>query len=71
VGNLRKLAAAHWWDGLSVYRVQDNWVAQWGDGDNEDKAKARPLPAGLAKVDESQYTAAAPTQENLLKAVRR
>jgi peptidylprolyl isomerase len=41
VGNLRKLATAHWWDGLSVYRVQDNWVAQWGDGDNEDKAKAK------------------------------
>lgn len=56
VGNLRKLAAAHWWDGLSVYRVQDNWVAQWGDGDNEVKAKARPLPEGLAKVDETQYT---------------
>jgi cyclophilin family peptidyl-prolyl cis-trans isomerase len=56
VGNLRKLAAAHWWDGLSVYRVQDNWVAQWGDGEGEDKAKAKPLPEGLAKVDESQYT---------------
>ncbi len=69
VGNLRKLAAAHWWDGLSVYRVQDNWVAQWGDGDNEDKAKAKPLPAGLAKVGESQYTVAAPTQENLFNAV--
>ncbi|WP_343613775.1 peptidylprolyl isomerase [Novosphingobium sp.] len=55
VGNLRKLAAAHWWDGLSVYRVQDNWVAQWGDGDNEDKVKARPLPADLAKVDEREY----------------
>ncbi len=69
VGNLRKLAAAHWWDGLSVYRVQDNWVAQWGDGDNEDKVKARPLPAGLAKVDESQYTIVGPTQENLLQTV--
>lgn len=55
VGNLRKLAAAHWWDGLSVYRVQDNWVAQWGDGEGEDKAKAKPLPEGLAKVDEREY----------------
>lgn len=62
VGNLRKLAAAHWWDGLSVYRVQDNWVAQWGDGDNEDKAKARPLPEGLTKVDESHYTISARPQ---------
>jgi peptidylprolyl isomerase len=57
VGNIRKLAAAHWWDGLSVYRVQDGYVTQWGDADGEDKAKARPLPAGLAVVPESAYTA--------------
>ncbi|OAN63523.1 peptidylprolyl isomerase [Sphingomonas sp. TDK1] len=31
VANIRKLAAARWWDGESVYRVQENWVAQWGD----------------------------------------
>jgi peptidylprolyl isomerase len=66
VGNLRKLAAAHWWDGLSVYRVQDNWVAQWGDGDNEDKVKAKPLPAGLAKVDESEYDSQA-IQDSLIR----
>lgn len=33
VNNIRKLAEAHWWDGTSVYRVQDNYVAQWGAGD--------------------------------------
>ena len=55
VGNIRKLAAAHWWDGLSINRVQDNYVAQWGDADAEDKAKARALPAGLAVVPESEY----------------
>ena len=43
IGNIRKLAAAHWWDGLAVTRVQDNYVAQWGDPDGEDKAKARTL----------------------------
>lgn len=31
VANIRRLALAHWWDGTSVYRVQDNYVAQWGD----------------------------------------
>ncbi|MEI9926421.1 MAG: peptidylprolyl isomerase [Sphingomonas sp.] len=31
VGNIRRLADARWWDGTSVYRVQDNYVAQWGD----------------------------------------
>lgn len=55
VGNMRILAAAHWWDGTSVYRVQDNWVAQWGDADGEDAAKARPLPPGLEVVPEKRY----------------
>lgn len=35
VANIRKLAEAHWWDGTSVYRVQDNYVAQWGGGDDK------------------------------------
>ncbi|MCA1661315.1 MAG: peptidylprolyl isomerase [Novosphingobium sp.] len=56
IGNIRKLAAARWWDGLSVNRVQDNYVAQWGDADGEDKAKARALPRGLTVVPESEYT---------------
>ncbi len=55
IGNIRKLAAAHWWDGLSVNRVQDNYVVQWGDADGEDKAKARALPVGLAVVPEAKY----------------
>ena len=55
VSNIRKLAAAHWWDGLSINRVQDNYVVQWGDAGAEDKAKAKALPGGLAKVPESAY----------------
>jgi peptidylprolyl isomerase len=55
VGNVRTLAKAHWWDGTSVYRVVDNWVAQWGDGE-DDEAKTRPLPEGLRVVPESEYT---------------
>ncbi len=39
VANIRKLAAARWWDGESVYRVQENWVAQWGD-----PTEKKPLP---------------------------
>jgi peptidylprolyl isomerase len=31
VANIIKLAKAHWYDGLAVLRVQDNFVAQWGD----------------------------------------
>ena len=52
IGNIRKLAAAKWWDGTSVNRVQDNYVVQWGDA-SEKKA----LPAGLVAVPESGYAA--------------
>lgn len=50
IGNIRKLAAAHWWDGTSVNRVQDNYVAQWGDA-----TEKKPLPAGLVVVPEIDY----------------
>lgn len=50
IGNIRKLAAAHWWDGTGINRVQDNYVAQWGDA-----TEKKPLPAGLVAVPESAY----------------
>jgi cyclophilin family peptidyl-prolyl cis-trans isomerase len=53
VGNIRKLAAAHWWDGTSINRVQDNYVVQWGDA-TEKKA----LPKDLVTLGESVYTSA-------------
>jgi cyclophilin family peptidyl-prolyl cis-trans isomerase len=55
VGNIRTLAAAHWWDGLSINRVQDNYVVQWGDADGEDTARARALPPGLRVMGEGEY----------------
>ncbi|MXO66666.1 peptidylprolyl isomerase [Altericroceibacterium endophyticum] len=51
VSNIRLLANAQWWDGTSVYRVVDNWVAQWGDGD-----ETKPLPGGIKTIPESAYT---------------
>ena len=54
VANVRLLARAHWWDGLSVNRVQDNYVAQWGDAEGEG-AHPKPLPAGLRAMRESDY----------------
>lgn len=55
IGNIRKLAAAKWWDGTSVNRVQDNYVVQWGDADAENKAKVKPLPEGLEMVPDGAY----------------
>lgn len=56
-GNIRKLAAAHWWDGTSINRVQDNYVVQLGDA-TEKKA----LPEGLVTVPESGYQVSEPAQ---------
>ncbi len=55
IGNIRTLAKAHWWDGLSINRVQDNYVVQWGDAEADDKVKAKVLPAGLVTMPESEY----------------
>lgn len=55
VRNIRKLAAAHWWDGLAIVRVQDNYVTQWGDPNGEDAAKAKKLPDGLNVMTEADY----------------
>lgn len=44
VANIRALAHAHWFDGLSINRSQDDFVVQWGDP-NAGKSNARPLGA--------------------------
>lgn len=72
IGNIRKLAAAHWWDGTSVNRVQDNYVVQWGDPEAEDKAKAKALPAGLNVPMEKDYLGpASPVVEAAMREYRR
>jgi cyclophilin family peptidyl-prolyl cis-trans isomerase len=35
VANIKVLARAHYFDGLAIVRVQDNYVVQWGDPDNK------------------------------------
>ena len=50
VGNIRALAKAGYWAGSSVYRVQDNYVAQWGTNDD-----GKPLPAGVVKRPPAEY----------------
>lgn len=44
--NIRTLVREHYFDGLAIVRVQDNFVTQWGDpndDDGGDKSKLRPL----------------------------
>lgn len=65
VFNIRKLVAARWFDGVSINRVQDNYVVQWGDADGEDAHKAKPLPKGLNAVPGSAYEVAFSTHDAL------
>ena len=59
IANIRRLARAGWWNGESVYRVQENWVAQWGD-----PTEKKPLPAGMTDRPAAEYEIAtfAPAQ---------
>lgn len=59
VDNIRTFARAKWYDNISVNRVQDNYVVQWGDPnyDNpEATGETKPLPTGLRSVPETDYT---------------
>ncbi len=59
VQNIRTLARAGWYDNISVNRVQDNYVVQWGDPnyDNpEAEGETKALPEGLKVMGENSYT---------------
>ena len=50
VANLRALARGGWWNPSSVYRVQENYVVQWGLNESD-----KPLPAGVVKAPPAEY----------------
>ena len=56
VANIKAMAKGGFWDGLSIYRAQDNFVVQFGDADGDDKAKARPFPAGTKEKLPAEFT---------------
>ncbi|MYM36820.1 peptidylprolyl isomerase [Duganella sp. FT50W] len=48
IANIKTLVKEHYFDGLSINRSQDNYVAQWGDPNAETKPKS--LGSAKAKV---------------------
>jgi len=50
VANIRALARAGWWNASAIYRVQDNYVVQWGKNESED-----PFPAGVVAQPPAEY----------------
>ncbi len=47
VANVRALVREHYFDGLSINRVQDNYVAQWGNPDDDHPRAVRSAQAHL------------------------
>jgi len=53
VANIRALARGNYWDGATIYRVQDAYVAQWGLNDSD-----KGFPAGVTAKPPAEYTRA-------------
>ena len=51
VGNIKALARGAYWNGATVYRVQDNYVAQWGLNESD-----KPWPKGVVAKPPAEYT---------------
>jgi peptidylprolyl isomerase len=51
VANIKALARGNYWDGATIYRVQDNYVAQWGLNESD-----KPWPKGVTAKPPAEYT---------------
>ena len=51
VANIKALAKSGYWNGATVYRVHDNYVAQWGLNESD-----KPWPAGVTPKPPAEYT---------------
>ena len=51
VANIKALARGGYWNGATVYRVQDDYVAQWGQNES-----TKPWPAGVIAKPLAEYT---------------
>ena len=51
VANIRALARGGYWNGATIYRLQDNYVAQWGLNESD-----KPWPAGVTAKPPAEYT---------------
>ena len=53
VANIKALARGSYWNGATIYRLQDNYVAQWGLNDSD-----KGFPAGVVAKPPAEYTRA-------------
>jgi peptidylprolyl isomerase len=50
IANIRTIARSGWWGDATVYRVQDNYVTQWGDA-----SEKKPPAAGIDRHPPAEY----------------
>ncbi|WP_118858561.1 peptidylprolyl isomerase [Sphingomonas mesophila] len=50
VANIQSLARNNYWNGAAIYRVQDNYVAQWGNNDSD-----KQIPASVIRQPPAEY----------------
>jgi peptidylprolyl isomerase len=51
VANIRALARGNYWAGATIYRVQENYVVQWGLNESD-----KPWPSGVNPKPPAEYT---------------
>jgi len=51
VANIKALSRGGYWNGATIYRVQDNYVAQWGLNESD-----KPWPKGVTAKPPAEYT---------------
>jgi len=53
VANIKALARGGYWNGATIYRLQDNYVAQWGLNESD-----KPWPSGVVAKPPAEYVRA-------------
>lgn len=55
IGNIKLIARTGHWKSATIYRVADNWVTQWGAGEDEQE-RSPPLPKGVKERPDEEYS---------------
>lgn len=55
VANIKALARGRFWDGLEIYRSQDNFVVQFGDANADDEAKRKAFPEDASETLPAEF----------------
>src|SRR5690349_5998778 len=55
IANIKQIVRSGHWANATIYRVADNWVTQWGAGE-DDQEKSPPLPKGVKEQPAEEYS---------------